>query len=553
MMIDKIRPQTPEPPTIEGVPKIPLRQLIDTERRLALLTLESHLRGTQHAHLGYTWDAEMEMPGGMLSFPVQSYVPISKRRPCVSRRMGKKIVKRLTTMVFGHDRFPTIVVDGDEDAEDFVREIARVAKLRTKMVSARNKGGACGSVAISWGFKDGKPKVTVHSPALIEVLGWHDYDERKPSRVIKVYDFKKEVLKGEKIVTETFWFVRYWDGEVELTWREIPDEYARLATWATWPHVERVEHGLGVCPVIWIQNISDDDDVDGESDFDGQADDLNEIDKLVSATQRGTIGNVDPTLVIHDTKGKNETVTRKGSGAVIYSPKGAKYLELTGTAVETALKLISKLEDGALEEAEVVLLDPDQLSGAGVSAAALRTRYAPMLAKTDLLRDQYGEGIVEVLRAMAEAARRLGDAVVLPPRVIVEREVNEDGERLTKVTLVKRRPGSSSSISLKWPPYFPADWSDRKAGVETTKTATGGQPVLSQRSAVELLASMLDIEDTDKELERLEDEQSTRDDRARSLLGAGAPAAGGENIVPGGEPPETGDDDDTSDGDREEK
>lgn len=505
--------EAPKPGDSFQIPPLPIRGIIDHERRQELLSLESHLRGTQHAHKKYDWEANIY--GGEVQ--VKDYVPMRKRRPCVSLRMGKLIVKRLTTMICGHERFPTIAIEGDEEAEDYVRELAKEAKLRTKLVEARNKGGAAGSVAISWAFSKGKPSICVHSAAVIEVLEWADFEERIPSRVLKAYDYQKRVMVEGAMKKKTFWFARYWDENVEVTWPKIPDEIAKRPEWVSYPH-ETVEHGAGECPVVWVQNIPDSDSVDGVSDFDGQKEDFDELDRLASATERGTIANVDPTLVIHDSKGRDEGIVRKGSGSVIYSKGGARYLELQGSAVETSLKLLEALKDGELEEAEVVLLDPKELSGSGVSAAALRTRFAPMLAKCDLLRDQYGEAMVRVLKSMLEASRHT-EGIVLEPR-LEKIETEDDDEKET--VYVERSPGISSNITLKWPPYFPATWQDRKEAIEAGKAATNRQ-VLSRKTMVESIGPLFDIEDADSELERIEEDEERSTERARGMFEAGGP------------------------------
>jgi len=536
-LLDIFRPKPdvePEPEEqTSRIPWVPVRQIIDAQRRNDLLKLESYLRGTQHAHKRYDWDGRLSFGDGeSLDIPTSGYVPQKRRRPAVGLRMGKLITRRLTTMTFGHDRFPTIAIDGDRDAEDYVRELAKLAKLRTMMVEARDKGGACGSVVLSWGFADGAPIIDVHSSALIEVLEWQDYVHRKPAVVLKVVDWRKRVYyPGKPPEQQDVWRVRYWDDQVERTWDAIPADYAERSDWQSWPS-ETIEHGLGQCPVIWVQNIQDSDDVDGICDADGQHDDFDQLDCLASSTTKGTIANVDPTLVINDRKGKDETIVRKGTGTVIYSPGGASYLELKGTAIEAAKSLTMQLRQQELDEAEVVVLDPEKLAGAGVSAASLEVRYLSMLAKCDLLRDQYGDAITTVLRDLLEAARRLAPGAVAIPTKIVEIEV--DGSDEKQSVEVPRSPGKSSRISLKWPPYFPARWDDRKAGVETAKLATGGQPVLSQRSAVELLASMLDIEDVDAELARINEDRSSQDIRAKELLDAGAPMIETQRSEPDG-------------------
>ncbi len=535
---DEVAPSAPV-----NIPPLPIRHIVDNKRRLDLLKSEAHLRGTQNAHKNHDWEADLSMGTGD-SIAVPGYVPMGKRRPCVSLRLGKVIVSRLTTMLFGHDRFPVITVKGDEAAEDYIREMARVSKLRLKIAEARSKGGAAGTVALSWGFANGKPVIEVHSAALMEVLEWRDYEARIPARILKIYDFRDRYFDGSVMREATFWYARYWDENTEVTWRKIPEEVANSNAWVSWES-EIVQHNLGKCPVIWVQNIPDSDSVDGRSDFDGQREDFDEIDRLISATERGTIANVDPTLVINDRKRQDETVVRKGSGTVIYSPGGAAYLELGGTAVAAAKELMRELKQAELDEAEVILLDPDQLSGSGVSAASLRVRFAPMLAKCDILRDQYGDAMVSILRDMVETARLLQvvktaddgstswSMVELEPRIDEVEDDDDkskgegkgDKKKSVRFVEVERDPGRSSRVSLAWPPYFPATWEDRRTAVETAKAASGRQ-VLSRETAVESLASVFDIEDAKKEVDRIEEDEEGASERAKGIMEAGAPELG---------------------------
>ena len=534
------------PPKGGDLPPLPLQQIIDNKRRLELLKLESYLRGTQNDHKRYDWDGRITFNDSELDVAIDAYIPMKRRKPCISLRMGKVIVKRLTTMLFGHDRFPQLFIEGDPDAQDFIRELVKATKLRTKITEARNKGGACGTIFMSYWYVEGRPVIEVHSPGLVDVLEWENYAERIPAKVLKAYDYQQRVFERGEAKKVTLWRVKYWDETIEQTWEDIPDEVVKTPLWTSWRSTV-VTHGVGHCPVILVQNAPNSEEVDGISDFDGQTSDFDELDRLASATQKGTTANVDPTVVIHDRKGKDETFVRKGTGTAIYAPGGATYLEIAGTAVEAAKSWIREIKQNELDEAEVVLLDPDKLSGSGVSAASLRVRFAPMLAKCDILRDQYGEAIVHIMTALLEMARNGGVELdpIIETKDIVDLEGNpvldENGDQRTITTEIPRNPGKSSRVSLKWPPYFPATWEDRKIAIDSTRAAVGNQSVLSQETAVELLASMLDIEDVDAELERIEEDQRGASERAKSIFGpsSGLPPEGNAlPVTPGVIPPE---------------
>jgi hypothetical protein len=422
-------------------------------------------------------------------------------------RLAKLITKRLTTMVVGHDRFPAICVPGDPAAEDAAREVARGSKLRTAMHEARDIGGACGTVVLSWGYVADRPVIGVHSPALIEVLEWADWEQRLPARVLRVAEFRDRVWRDGTIREEKFWRVRYWDAEREIVWEPIPDRAAQTAWWQNQPVVSNLEHGCGRCPVLWVQNIRDSGASDGRPDADGQHGDFDRLDVLNSQLVEGTGANLDPTLVINAAKGKDDGVVYKGTGRVIFSQGGASYLELQGKAAAAGKDVLMMERQAQLDEAEVVLLDPDKLSGAGVSAASLRVRFEPMLAKCDLLRDQYGDAIVTLVTELLRSGRRLG--VPLAPK-------------FEKGAEVPRTWGQSEAVELTWPAYFVAGPDDKKTATDTAVAATGGKPVLSQRTAIErLLASPLDIQDVDAEVEALHEESEEMTERAAKLMPAG--------------------------------
>jgi len=513
---------------------VPLRRarlvdLIDSDRQRDLLRRESYLRCTQHDHKQFDFDGYLIRFSDAVDVPSSDYVPMKRRRPTSRMDLGKVITKRLTAMLFGHDKFPLIRVEGDADAEDFARQLAVESKLAIRLIEARDIGGSTGTSVLSWGFVAGRPVVEVHRSAFVEVLEWQDYEARRPGKVLKVYPYMRRVWDVEgKPRQKRFFYVRYWDDRIDAVWSAVPEDAANQRSWSMLP-AKVVRHDLGSCPVYWIQNIPDSSSADGVSDYEGQEEGFDALDVLLSATQRGTVANVDPTLVIHDDPRENDGVVRRGSSFAIYARNGASYLELRGSALTSALELLHVMRQTELDKADVVLLDPEKISGGTVSAASMRMRYASMLAKCDTLREQYGAAIVNVLQNMLSAARRLPRGAAEPSgegegswgvvTLAMRAEPRKDGG----VDYVERTPGAAETVSLRWPPYFPATWQDRKEATETAKGATGGRPVLSQRTAVESLATLFDVVDVDRELEMIEEDAESGMIRTRRALDVGAP------------------------------
>ena len=511
---------TPAPKSV--IPEAPLRSLFEDERFRELDRQESYFRATQDKGLRYNWDGQIDV-GSEATIRPGWVVPYQQRRPSSRFDLAKLIVARLTSMVFGQDRFPEIRIEGDPEAEDYAQALAKEARLAVKMAEARDLGGATGTAVMSFGFREGKPRIQVHNAKHCVPLAWADFDERRPSVVMKAYSSPRQVFDTTENRTKRkdFWTVHLWTQTVEIIWRNMPDAIATLPNWQNlWPADSVVNHAFGFCPVYWIQNRPCSEEVDGEGDYEGQESTFDQVNRLLSATTRGTIANVDPTLVVKMDPSQNTGEVFKGSNNAIFSTGGAEYLELKGTAVQTAERQLERLRQYCLDVAGVVMTDPEKLAGAAQSARALEILYQPMLATCDKLREQYGEhGIKKLLLAMLQVARMYQDAVpailtdgtvvkaqvMLPPRV--ETSV-DDATGEETVTITPRTPGTSENISLNWRPYFPATWKDIVDATAGMKVANGGRATVSQRTSVAAIAPLVGIDNVDAELARIREEEA---------------------------------------------
>ena len=558
---------------------IRLVEFAESARFRALDRLESYFRGKQDDHKLYDWDGNMGGYGQEADIKPGWYVPLKKRRPSSRYDLGTLITTRLTSMLFGVDRFPEVRCEGDDDAEDFVKALLAESRLTTRMIEARNLGGATGTACLSFAFKAGKPRVEVHNAKHVTVLRWADEDERVCGAVLKTYAYPRRVFDAQsgKLRDVWYFYARYWDESQEIVWEPIPRSLAETDRWTQAPS-KATPHGLGFCPFYWLQNLPDSQEPDGEADYDALTDNIDEINQLLSATVRGVKANCDPTLVVRMDPGANDGSVRKGSENALFSPGGADYLTLPGDAPNAAMAMAEKLRVYTLDVASVVLADPDKLSGAAQSAQALRILYAPMLARCDLLREQYGEfGIRRVLLGMLKAARTIGatvstdesgatvkTGVVLPKRVVVdepepdEEEDEEEDEpeepaevdeatgqlipRAPKppepppeptVRYVERTPGKSEEITLNWNPYFSPTWQDISLAATAVKNANGGKAVISQRTAVQSVQSLFGITDVDEEMRAIKGEAAEAVEQAQAAFGAGPPQG---FPPPGGKP-----------------
>jgi hypothetical protein len=495
--------------------------LFCSSQRYSQLDLaDAYIRGSQYAKRRYDWDAAFVGYEGDASIQAQYYVPMGARRPAVRRDLPKLIVSRLTAMAFGKEQWPELKIPGDADAEDYAKALCEEACIPERFIEARDKGGASGVVCFSFGFVDGKPKVRVHEGKYCRVLRWVDRDEYLVGAALKVYRYEQaEIIEG-KIKQVPYYSVRYWDEDCEIVWNPVPERLARDGTWVATVKSFEARHNYGQCPFFWCQNLPDSEREDGISDFDGMLHRFDQINYLASATQKGTIANVDPTLVIKDDQSANSGVVRKGSENAIYSKGGAAYLELEGTAVKAGSDWCERLENWCLDEACVVMPTAATQVAKEQSGEAIKLRFMPMAAQCDKLRGQYGATLKRLLVAMLEASRRILSqppgpivttadgrrvqavaTVSLPPRY--EESTGTDGKPV--VAKIERKPGTSSDLQLNWRSYFPPTPTDIQAMV-TSATAAKGQ-LIAQKTAIQYTAQVFGVKDPDQESAEIDAER----------------------------------------------
>lgn len=496
--------------------------LFGGERFRELDVAQAYLSGHQYHARRYNWDSALIGYGGEMSLQATWYVPMENRRPSVRRDLPKVIVQRLTAMTLGGEQWPELKVVGDAKAEDFLLEMHRLADTRTHWVELRDKGGACGTACFSFGFVDGKPRVRIHDAKHCKVLRWFDRDEFVVQSAIKAYRFEQLEIVDGKPKMVPYWSVRYWDTEVEIVWDPVPERLVQDGTWASVVRRYPAQHGYGECPFFWVQNWPDSDHEDGISDYVGMNGKFDQINYLASATTKGTISNVDPTLVIKDDPGNNNGTVKKGSENAIYCKGGADYLEIAGTSVQAAEAWEEKLEKWCLDEACVVVPSGDATTKPE-SGEAIKMRFLPMTSKCDVYRGQYGKALVRLSVAMLKAARRLlnqapGPIVTtadgrrlqaIPTLAIEPKRIEKMGED-RRVTVIEepRVPGTSESVELNWRTYFSPTPADVNQIVTSATTAQG--KTISDATAVRATAQIYGVKDIERELADIEAEREAR-------------------------------------------
>ncbi len=544
--------------------------ITDSDRYRALDFTHSFALSTQHDWKTHNFYGAVIQSGeswrnkGLMSVAMPSvYIPIDMRRPNAPFRLAPLIVESFTGLVFGHGHFPTVDAEGDADTEDFVQALIEAGDLPTVMMRARDCGGGVGTVGLSWRFADGAPRTKVHNGKNLWVHVWGDFDALLPEHVSEIVKVAKDGVdpKTRKPKRCWFWRRRDWTPLADVVF--VDQACDEPINWIV-DEAETTVHGEGETHFVWVPNLPDDDEatrIDGKCDFDGQFESLNTLDVLNSVVTTGAVRNLDPTLVLKLDPLIARMGVRKGSdNALTVGEQGsAGYLELSGTSITAGIALLDKEEQKILRVSQCVIPDPSEVAAAGTSSLAIRLLYLPMLGKADLLRAQYGRALVRLLEQQLRSARRYMPAIdretgvtvypvessvvkhadgssediesevectlSLPPKVTEAEVLGADGRPTGKKVSTKhaRTPGHAERLTLKWGEYFPPTETERQAKGTTLAAATGGKPVMAQRSAVETWAAYNDL-DPATEWQRVLDEQEAR---ARQEAGM-FPGAGDE-------------------------
>jgi hypothetical protein len=279
--------------------------------------------------------------------------------------------------------------------------------------------------------------------------------------------------------------------------------------------------------------------VDGVPDYTGLYENFEAIDTLLSVNVRGAILNLDPTLKLKmDPDLIQRTGVKKGSdNALIVGTDGdAEYMELNGSSIEAGIKLFEALRRAALEVAQCIVPDPAEVAAQGVSSVTIKALYAPMLAKADVLREQYGSPLERMLSDIATVGRKASKSRViitdddgnqteaevmidLPPRIEQEPILDDEGKPTgeDQIKRTPRIPGEGGEVCAAWPPYFQPTPDDQSKMATTMQIATGGKAFLSKQSAVEVSARSFGLE-PDDEWKRVDQQHAAEQEQTSQMF-----------------------------------
>lgn len=517
-----------------------------TPRQQRLNALWAWYVGQQYETRSVDWDGgqhmsliEQEQVAGAGLLPPSYYndtLPLKFRRPTAPYRLPTVIIDRFTSLLFSEQRHPRVTVTGDPDTEDYALAMAEVSRLWPQMIQARAYGGAMGSVAVSFKFVDGVPRIEVHDPRWCSP-DFRDRETFKLRRLEKLYMFPKDVrTPNGGFRQEWFWYRRVIDEARDVVYAEVPvgDGLREI----DWIEAVVVEHGFGFCPAVWIQNLPDQDNLDGIPDCESILELVEAIDTLHAQANKGVAANCDPTLILK-TDAEIGGSLKKGSDNAIKMPVqgDARYLEMTGSGPKAAVELADKFRALALEVAQCVLDSNDSVTR---TATEIERSYSAMLAKADIMREQYGQrGVLPLVRMMIAAARMIAEGEIVSPDgarmrlVLPARFVDPDGPDGIKPPVRVDRvlgPAEVGVMSLRWGPYFTPTVDETLKAVQAAVAAKAGG-VVDEEHAAKFIAQYFAVENPMAMLTAME-RKFVEQQAAMDLAAMGASAVGQVPVTP---------------------
>lgn len=395
-----------------------------TPRYTKLWAFERMLNGTFYDDLPYSFSQEEDNG---------NYIPLQNRRPSTPYNIPKIIVSQTSSLLFSEEQFPTVRCSFDTDEvneserlkvfEKTVETIIRECNLETVMLDVY-EGGSVGSCAVIVRTLDDNLPYFEVVPGKNAKPIFEKRNPRKLMAIAQVYPVDAQDLIDDGydgIDPNVTYFMRIVvDDEAEIRYRPLPaHEYENVGakrndgTTIQWVESERYEHGFGVCPAVWVKNLSGGNGIDGPCTWGSIVDFIVEIDYLLSQLGRGLRYSQDPMLAIEqgelaavsgtfkplgdaDEPNGDGTNKRDSNGGLVKSPTNvltvdgkAKLLEISGGGFDATGKHVDRLREWALEVIGGMKSDAKN-SGKHQSGRALEILHNDLLLLVKRQRVAYG-------------------------------------------------------------------------------------------------------------------------------------------------------------------
>lgn len=517
--------------------------------------------------------------------------PLLDRAPCIVHTLVESAIRSHASMVVGEGRFPKLTTHGDEDTDDdfglskadsaildpFIKSLVRRVKLRPIARRAMESALSCGTAVCVVSARNNHLTVdTIPAKRCAPT-----FDETGKLRRVEVrYPYIREIDRGRlgtpDVIAE--FYRRVIDEKSDVVYRPVRANRSGVYMDDQWAEQSRVDHNLGVCPVIWYKHGAEEAtpaEVDGRALHALLLQQIFHLDLSRSQLHRAVVQTLDPILAeigvppghqpaplgngprlldggmpdpVHMQWGvapPQVTMGRKRAPGMAYQyPQGAvvDYLTVPGDTFEAAFKNSADLMSMICEALHWRPDDPAMLQANALSGRALEWLHKRQIDFDVELRTDVGDHLIlplvdmllRVARTIAKSGRTIlipGLAKALPvlDRFEVQQRRALDSEETDLVWV-------PPEIDIVWGPFFPPTEADQKAiGDNVRADVEAG--LITKRTAVETYAQrgFYAIGDVDKYVEALEKADA---DKMTALHEANAVLDGavGEKPAPGEDP-----------------
>ena len=427
--------------------------------------------GRQYDHIPYPFSSERDGTG--------HYIKLSDRRPSVQTGICRLVVDDSVALLFGDSRFPA-VHSSDETTRNAIKALVTESQL-AKVMNAAALKGSIGSVAVLmrvlearvfFEIKESIYLTPVWQPSAPDTLA-------KVTERYKIHSTKLLALGYDVDEAGTYWFQREWNENAELWYLPQTLENAAEGMSPKLDEVRSVTHNLGFVPMVWIQNMPNGDEIDGDCTFEAAISTVAEMDYQLSQAGRGLKYASDPTLLIKEPAfGQGGEIVRSAAEAIVVSKDGdAKLLEISGNASAAVMDYVRILRATALESIHGNRANADKLSGVQ-SGRALEMMNQGLVWLADRLRVTYGQhGLLSLISLVCKASAKA-------PLTIAGASVSDL---------------NGKELSLLWPRFFAPTYEEKFQEAQAY-VALRNNGLVSREQAVAKMAPDNDVEDISHEL-----------------------------------------------------
>lgn len=527
-------------------------------RYLQLARYDAHFEAEQYAHQKLDWwgrNADIaETISPLVNVPPgfqmieNKECKVRDKRPTAPMNSARAITKRYTQLLLSRSRRPRVQLPADPDSEAFLSAVFTQSKFWQVLKIARNKGGACGSVAMTVHLRDGRFVYEAHSAKDVTMV-WKDRRTWTPCGMMIAFRYDVEVVqrdsKGQYLRTINVpYLYRRVITEVDDTVFVPVQADVYPLRWDPEPSLS-VTHGLNIFPGIWIQNQANTDDMDGEPDSEGAWQMFDTIDRLNAQSNKALLHNQDPTVVLkYDSKevaAGGPVITGSDHTLNVGKSGDAKLMEMEAGGIEQSGKFSDRLEEGIQRVTGMRFPTAEKMSGSAQSARAMEFLMEPTLEVTDDLREQYGDAVRSLADITLQVARKFQNATGLttvegrpiqfafdlPAKRV---PITQGGDQVRDAAGEEmyasepQKVGPGGPIEIKWGDYFPLTEGDKQQKIANAVAANVGGAI-DVETMVADIAPLFGVDDLQTMVRNVKAENEER--MSRALAAAGSDPYGG--------------------------